>query len=98
MLILSRTVNQSIVIGDNIEVRITRVEGDTVKLGILAPRDISVNRKEIVDSIRESNREAALRDKEGRESSRTPDDVLSSSAREVVSRIVAGSNDTAGVH
>lgn len=49
MLVLRRKVNQSIVIGDNIRVVVVAVEGDHVKIGVQAPRDISVHRSELVD-------------------------------------------------
>lgn len=60
MLILTRKVNESIVIGDAIEVSVVELRGDQVKLGIVAPRDVSVHRKEVFDAIQTENRAAAL--------------------------------------
>lgn len=58
MLILSRKKGQSIVIGDNIEIFVVGTEGDQVKIGIQAPDQIKVYRKEVYESIKESNRQA----------------------------------------
>jgi len=51
MLVLSRQKDESIIIGDNIEITIVDVRGDKVRLGINAPREISVHRKEIYEAI-----------------------------------------------
>ena len=51
MLVLSRQKEESIIIGDDIEITIVDVRGDKVRLGINAPREISVHRKEIYEAI-----------------------------------------------
>lgn len=58
MLILSRTVGQSLMIQDHIEIIVTEVIGDKVKLGIKAPKDVKVLRKELYQTA-EINQEAA---------------------------------------
>lgn len=60
MLVLTRKTNQSIQIGDDIELTILSVEGDQVKIGINAPRQIEIHRKEIYLAIQEENNQAAL--------------------------------------
>jgi carbon storage regulator len=59
MLVLSRRKNESIMIGDSIEVTVVSVDGDVVRIGIKAPRDIEVHRKEIYTAIQEENKEAS---------------------------------------
>ena len=59
MLILSRRVNEKIVIGDDIVVSVVEVRGDQVKLGIDAPRHVKVFRQEVFDAIQEENKKAA---------------------------------------
>lgn len=54
MLVLSRKKNESIMIGDSIEIKIIGVEGDTVRIGIDAPRDVNVHRKEVFTADRKS--------------------------------------------
>ncbi|MFO8064159.1 MAG: carbon storage regulator CsrA [Spirochaetota bacterium] len=59
MLILARRTNESIVIGDEIEVSIVDIKGDQVKLGIKAPDSVKVYRREVFEAIQEENRQAA---------------------------------------
>ena len=59
MLVLSRKKGESIIIQDQIEVTVLAVEGDTVRIGISAPKHIDIFRQEIYASIQEANRESA---------------------------------------
>jgi carbon storage regulator len=59
MLILSRKLNESIVIDGRITVKVMRIDGETIKLGIAAPADVPVHREEVYEEIRKSNLEAA---------------------------------------
>lgn len=59
MLVLTRKVNQSIVIDNTIEVVVLEVRGEQVRLGIKAPKDVPVHRKEIFEQILEENRAAS---------------------------------------
>jgi carbon storage regulator len=58
MLVLSRQRDESIIIGDNIVVTIVDVRGDKVRLGIEAPREVSVHRREVYDAIQRENQQA----------------------------------------
>lgn len=58
MLALSRKANESIVIGNNIEVTILEIKGEQVKVGISAPKTVPVYRKELYFQIQEANKEA----------------------------------------
>lgn len=59
MLALSRKANESIIIGNDIEVTILEVKGEQVKIGIKAPKSVPVYREEVYQQIKESNKEAA---------------------------------------
>ena len=67
MLVLSRQRDESIIIGDNIVVTVVDVRGDKVRLGIEAPREVSVHRREVYEAIQRENQQAAqIRTEEAR--------------------------------
>ena len=59
MIVISRRKNESIVIGDDIEVKVVDILEDLVKLGVETPIDVPVHRKEVYDAIKRENRAAA---------------------------------------
>lgn len=59
MLVLTRKVNQSIIIGDEVEVVVLEVRGEQVRLGIKAPKTVVVHRKEIYEQIHAENVQAS---------------------------------------
>lgn len=67
MLVLSRKPGESILIGDDIEISIVEVRGDTVRIGINAPRNITILRQELLAEVAKTNIEAVstARDAEG---------------------------------
>jgi carbon storage regulator len=59
MLVLTRKKDQTIIINENIEITILEVQGDQVRIGINAPRDVSIHRKEVFLQISEENKKAS---------------------------------------
>ena len=59
MLVLSRQRDETIMIGDDIEITVVDIRGDKVRLGITAPKSIAVHRKEVYEAIKRENRQAA---------------------------------------
>ncbi len=59
MLILNRKLNESIKLGDDIEIKIVGIEGDQIKIGIDAPKSVDIYRKEIYLKIQQENQEAS---------------------------------------
>ncbi len=59
MLALSRKKNEAIIINNNVEITILEVKGDQVKLGITAPREVPIYRKEVYLQIQEANKASA---------------------------------------
>ncbi len=59
MLVLSRQRDETIMIGDDVEITVVDIRGDKVRLGITAPRQIQVHRKEVYDAIKRENLKAA---------------------------------------
>lgn len=62
MLVLSRKTDETIKIGDDIEIRILEVKGDIIRIGIEAPKNIDILRGELIQSITETNTEAVTLD------------------------------------
>ena len=58
MLVLSRKKGESIIIGDQIEVKVLSVDGEQIKLGIVAPKTVKVHRSEVFEAIQAQNQEA----------------------------------------
>ncbi len=58
MLALSRKKNEALVINNNVEITVLEIKGDQVKLGIAAPKEVPVYRKEVYVQIQEANKEA----------------------------------------
>jgi len=59
MLVLSRKLNESIVIGDDVVVKVISIERGVIKLGIDAPREITIIRNELLEGVKESNIQAS---------------------------------------
>ena len=59
MLVLTRRTNESLVIGHDVVITVLEIRGDTVRLGIKAPREVSVHREEIYAKVRTENQRAA---------------------------------------
>lgn len=59
MLVLSRKKDQSLMIGNDIELTIIDIQGDQVKIGLKAPKNVSIYRKELYLEIQEENKKAA---------------------------------------
>ncbi len=59
MLVLSRQKDETIMIGDNVQITVVDIRGDKVRIGIVAPIEIPVHRKEVYDAIQRENQNAA---------------------------------------
>jgi carbon storage regulator len=75
VLVLSRRVGESVVIGDNVTVTVLEVRGDVIRVGVDAPREIAVHRRELLEELAETNRAAA-----------SPDDRAVASLASLISR------------
>lgn len=74
MLVLTRAKDESIIIGDNIEITVVDIRGDKVRLGVNAPNHVPVHRKEVYDAILKE-KQAAAAEEEALKSGRVPHPV-----------------------
>ncbi|MDX6229672.1 MAG: carbon storage regulator [Frankiales bacterium] len=63
MLVLTRRSNQSIVIGTDVTITVLEIHGDSVRIGVDAPRSVQVHRSEVFEAVQEANRAAATQGK-----------------------------------
>ncbi len=63
MLVLTRKKGQSILLGDDVEVTILEINRDSVKIGINAPKDVKIFRRELYEEIKKTNLESIVKDK-----------------------------------
>jgi carbon storage regulator len=73
MLVLSRKKNESIIICDNITVTVIEIRGDKVRLGIEAPKDVTVHRREVYEAIHAQDRPKAANERDPGATRVTPD-------------------------
>lgn len=90
MLILTRRVGENIVVGDDIVISVMEVRGDAVRIGIQAPRTVTVHREEVYRELQQANRAAA-------QSGAVADDAVAAVARQAA-RDAAADDRTAGPH
>ena len=62
MLVLTRKSGETILLGDDIEIRVLGVDGDQVKIGIVAPRSVNIVRGELLEDIRKETASASVKD------------------------------------
>jgi carbon storage regulator len=63
MLILTRKVGENVVVDGRIHIKVLRLDGDGVKLGIEAPAEVSIHRQEVYDEIQRTNQQAVVSDR-----------------------------------
>ncbi|MDX9753513.1 MAG: carbon storage regulator CsrA [bacterium] len=62
MLVLSRKRDESIIIGDDVIITVVDIKGEQVKIGVTAPKNVSIHRKEVYEAIQQENKAAARTD------------------------------------
>ncbi len=75
MLVLSRKKNESIVINDDITIVVVEIRGDKVRLGVEAPKEVSVHRREVFDAIQRNKLEAEKKAADGDDAAEPGSDV-----------------------